>query len=119
MNTTNPYNPDDDPAQAAILIAKLTVFLGDLKKQADANANAIAALDNIVQGQQQQIAQQLGALDVKVAQRQHVYANDVKNDIATLSKVADERVTGLHARLIVIIVVVVAVGAATIIRLFI
>jgi hypothetical protein len=41
MNTTTPNNPDDDPAQAAILIARLTVFLGELKKQADANAAAI------------------------------------------------------------------------------
>jgi hypothetical protein len=120
MNTTTPpNNPDDDPVlQAALLIAKLTVFLGEIKKQADANAAAIAALEKLMLTQQQQIAQQLGALDVKVAQRQHAYATDVKNDIATLSKIADERVTGLHARLIAIIVILAAVGFVAIIRLF-
>lgn len=116
MNTTN---PDDDPTrQAAVLIGKLTILLGDFKKQVEANATAIAALEKLVHAQQQQFAQQLGDLDVKVAQRQHGHAQDIKTAISALSTLTDERATGLHARLIVIIVALAAIGGGMIIRLF-
>ena len=120
MNTTTtPHSPDDDPnREAAILIGKLTVLIGDLKKQIDANAAAIVALEKLVHAHPQQVAGLLGENETKAAQRQNGYASEVRAAIADLTKLTEDRVTGLHARLIMVIVAVVAFGVVALVRLF-
>lgn len=89
-------NPDDDPSQkAVILIDKLTVALGDLKQQVEANAKETALLSKLNQNLQQKLD------DLRIPRPPTPPTSPApatKPDLDTLEQRIEDRIFGLHAR---------------------
>jgi hypothetical protein len=111
--------PDDDHAKkAVILIDKLTVALGDLRQQVEANAQATASLSKLNQDLQQKI--DALRLPTPSAPRTQPPAAS-KTDLDDFASRIEDRILGLHARyyaLLAVSVIGVLIAAGMSVRIF-
>ncbi len=120
MNTNPTQTPGDDPdKQAAMLIAKLTVLLGELKQQITANAQATATLDKLVREEiQRKITEQIAVIDASIAARHQATGTVINKHLESITAQIDRQLTGLCFYFIVILTLLVGVGAVAIIAIF-